>query len=235
MPGKCWRGARPTADFVLSRSEVLGTRARGIRTDPRAGHQARAGPPRSPLPGVILELAMPVQIGEKTHSFSEPTGLLSDCHRRIEMFMGSLEQVAALVEKPLDADARISTETALRYFREAAPKHTADEEDSLFPRLRQMHHPDVDAAIQTLAPLEAEHRRADSLHSEVDRLGRQCLDRRGLSPDEAQRFRQAVAELASIYKEHIRIEDELVFPIAGKILSSTDKAAIAAEMAARRK
>jgi hypothetical protein len=31
---------------------------------------------------------MPVQIGAKTHNFSDPTGLLSDCHRRIEMFLG---------------------------------------------------------------------------------------------------------------------------------------------------
>ena len=30
---------------------------------------------------------MPVQIGAQSHSFSDPTGLLSDCHRRIEMFL----------------------------------------------------------------------------------------------------------------------------------------------------
>jgi hypothetical protein len=33
---------------------------------------------------------MPVQIGAQSHSFSDPTGLLSDCHRRIEMFLGTL-------------------------------------------------------------------------------------------------------------------------------------------------
>ena len=77
---------------------------------------------------------MPVQIGGKTHSFREPTGLLSDCHRRIEMFLGSLVRVAQLVEKPLDADARTAMETSLHYFREAAPKHTADEEESLFQK-----------------------------------------------------------------------------------------------------
>ena len=31
---------------------------------------------------------MPVQIGTETHNFSDPTGLLRDCHRRIEMFLG---------------------------------------------------------------------------------------------------------------------------------------------------
>jgi len=29
---------------------------------------------------------MPVQIGANAHSVSDPTGPLSDCHRRIEMF-----------------------------------------------------------------------------------------------------------------------------------------------------
>lgn len=178
---------------------------------------------------------MPVQIGEKTHSFAEPTGLLSDCHRRIEMFMGSLEQVAAQAERPLDAETRRAAETALRYFREAAPKHTADEEESLFPRLRGIPRADVAEAVQRLAPLEAEHRRADALHAEVDRTGQRFLQRGALSREEAERFRRAVAELSSIYKEHIRIEDDVIFPIAAKVLPVTDKAAIAAEMAARRK
>jgi iron-sulfur cluster repair protein YtfE (RIC family) len=178
---------------------------------------------------------MPVQIGGKTHSFSEPTGLLSDCHRRIEMFLGSLVQVAPRLEKPLDAQTRSAMETALRYFREAAPKHTADEEESLFPRLRRMRNPEVEAALETLDPLERDHRRADSLHAQVDRLGQKCLEAGNLSWEDASEFSQAVRELGSIYKEHIRIEDELVFPVAGKVLSSAEKAAIAAEMAARRK
>lgn len=188
------------------------------------------------MPGLEYpEFSMPVQIGGKTHSFSEPTGLLSDCHRRIEMFLGSLVQVAPLLEKPLDADARTAMETSLRYFREAAPKHTADEEESLFPRLRRMDNPEVEAALGTLDPLERDHRRADSLHAQVNRLGRKCLNAGSLSSEDAREFAQAVAGLSSIYQEHIRIEDELVFPVAGRMLSSSDKAAIAAEMAARRK
>jgi hypothetical protein len=43
---------------------------------------------------------MPVQIGAKGHSFSDPTGLLSDCQRRIEMFLGSLQRVADVIDRP---------------------------------------------------------------------------------------------------------------------------------------
>lgn len=92
---------------------------------------------------------MPVQIGAKAHSFSDPTGLLSDCHRRIEMFLASLQRVGEMIDRPLSDDARTALESALRYFRESAPKHTADEEESLFPRLRQMQDPEIEAALRT--------------------------------------------------------------------------------------
>jgi hemerythrin-like domain-containing protein len=177
---------------------------------------------------------MPVQIGTKAHSFSDPTALLSDCHRRIEMFLGTLEKVGACLEQPLTDDARVALESALRYFREAAPKHTADEEESLFPRLRQARDSEVKKALGTLDALQEEHRRADSLHARVDTLGKLCLHEGPLSRQEAQQFREAVAELASIYEQHIRIEDEVVFPAAARTLSETDKSMIAAEMSMRR-
>jgi hypothetical protein len=42
---------------------------------------------------------MPVQIGAKTQNFTDPTGLLSDCHRRIEMYDADLNRVHAIVTK----------------------------------------------------------------------------------------------------------------------------------------
>lgn len=178
---------------------------------------------------------MPIQIGAKTHTFSDPTALLSDCHRRIEMFLGTLEKVAVSIDLPLGNDARLALEAALRYFREAAPKHTSDEEQSVFPRLRQSGDAEVNSALATLDALEQEHRRADSLHARVDILGKRCLEEGLLSPSEAEEFRNAVSDLASIYKRHICIEDELVFPIAARVLSQADKAIIAREMSARRR
>ena len=177
---------------------------------------------------------MAVQIGAKTHDFSDPTGLLSDCHRRIEMFLRALESVAVLIDHPLSNQARTALESALRYFREAAPKHTADEEESLFPRLRQSMRSDVQSAIQRLEPLEHDHRIAGSLHATVEDLGKKGLAHGSLPADQARLFRECVAKLVSIYQEHIQVEDELVFPVAKRVLSSTDKESIAKEMAARR-
>jgi hemerythrin-like domain-containing protein len=178
---------------------------------------------------------MPVQIGTKTHSFTDPTGLLSDCHRRIEMFMRTLEAVAALIDRPPAEDTVRSLESALRYFGGAAPKHTEDEEVSLFPRLRQMGHQEMDSAFGELEHLEDEHRWSVPLHADVERLGVQYLSMGTLSAVEIENFRAAVTSLAAMYKRHIGIEDGLVFPLAARLLSGAEKSAIAEEMARRRK
>lgn len=150
------------------------------------------------------------------------------------MFLGTLERVADCIDKPLANDTRTALEAALRYFRESAPKHTDDEEQSVFPRLRRCSHAEVETALAALDALEQEHRRADSLHAQVDLLGERCVQEGALSPAQALQFRGAVSELASIYKQHIRIEDEEIFPVTARILSPADKQQIAAEMAARR-
>ena len=178
---------------------------------------------------------MPVQIGAKAHNFTDPTGLLSDCHRRVEMFLGTLEAVANVIDRPATEETRRALESALRYFAEAAPKHTADEEESLFPRLRQIHDPEIESAFSKLEQLENEHRWAAPLHAEVDRLGARYLSTGNLSSTEVDDFRKAVASLASMYKQHIGVEDSLVFPLAARMLSEAEKLLIAEEMAARRK
>lgn len=178
---------------------------------------------------------MPVQIGAPAHSFSDPTGLLSDCHRRIESFLATLEVAADRLDTPLTAETRSALDAALRYFREAAPKHTADEEESLFPRLRQMDHPELGPALENLAVLEKDHRWAESLHDRVDTLGRKYLSQGPLSPSEVGEFREALARLKAMYAEHIRVEDTVVFPAAARLLPESARSAIAGEMAARRR
>jgi hemerythrin-like domain-containing protein len=177
---------------------------------------------------------MPVQIGSKAHNFGDPTGLLSDCHRRIEMFMQVLERVAQTIDSSPEEEVRQSLETALRYFREAAPKHTADEEESLFPRLRTVESPELRAAFQKLDELELDHRWSEPLHLRVDRLGQEYLAKGRLSEAQVAEFRDAVSELSAMYLRHIAVEDKMLFPAAAQALSDADKRMIAEEMAKRR-
>jgi hemerythrin-like domain-containing protein len=181
-------------------------------------------------------IKMPVIIGAKRESdFSNPIGLLGDCHRRIERFLSVLIQVAKQAHgEPLTEEQRSALDAALRYFREAAPKHTADEERSLFPRLRRLNRPDVKAVLARMDSLEQDHQQAQSSHSEIDRLGQLWLANGKLLVDEMARFAALLAELSELYRNHITTEDQELFPVAANALDAAERQAIGHEMAARR-
>ena len=179
---------------------------------------------------------MPIQIGAKRESsFTDPIGLLGDCHRRVERFLAVLVHVTGQAHgEPFTGEQRAAWETALHYFREAAPKHTADEEESLFPRLRAMERSDVKALLARVDGLEQDHVRAAQAHAEIDRLGLDWLANGRLSTEDASRLTALLAQLAELYRAHIAIEDTEVFPLAAEVLSALDRQAIGGEMAIRR-
>jgi len=179
---------------------------------------------------------MPVVIGAKLESdFADPIGLLTDCHRRIERFLSVLAQVGAQAPGgPLTSEQRTALETALRYFREAAPKHTADEEQTLFPRLRSVDRSEVKAVLARVDSLEDDHTQAEKSHAEVDRLGQAWLAAGSLPPNDAARFTVLVAGLADLYLEHIAVEEREIFPLAAAVLGKLQRDAMGGEMAARR-
>ncbi len=168
---------------------------------------------------------MPVQIGQKAESdFTNPLGLLSDCHRRIERFLNVLVRVSEERKGgELRAEEKAALETALTYFRSAAPKHTADEEDSLFPRLRASGR--ADAALECLDKLEGDHQAAARDHGTVDSLGMRWLAEGRLSAAQAAEIGLALTRLSSLYASHIAIEDQELFPLAAKVLAEEELAA----------
>jgi hemerythrin-like domain-containing protein len=179
---------------------------------------------------------MPIKIGGRTdHGFDTPLGLLTDCHRRIEHFLQTLVTIADVRrgERLGDAD-RAALEAALRYFDTAGPRHSADEEDSLFPRLRAVDDPSARAACDAVHRLEADHRRAEQHHEAVAVIGRRWLDEGTLPEAEIGQLRTHLSELQHLYREHIAVEDTQVFPVAGRVLKACDLEAVGREMAARR-
>lgn len=179
---------------------------------------------------------MPITIGAKpAGDFSNPMELLSDCHRRIERFLAVLVSVARQAQGGLMTDdQKQEWERALDYFRNAAPRHTADEEESLFPRLRQVDLPQIRDALAKMQKLEDDHERASEWHEQVDRLGRRWLAESRLGREETERLTEALAQLTELYAHHIVVEDESVFPLAAAVLPPIDKARIGIEMARRR-
>jgi hemerythrin-like domain-containing protein len=177
-----------------------------------------------------------IQIGQKpSPTFQQPLELLSDCHRRVESFLRDLILVAEQARGgELNPQQRTALETALRYFREAAPKHTADEEESLFPRMRELGDGATREALAKIQALEADHQVAKGGHDAVEQLGQQWLASGRLSPDETARLLNNLRELQSIYERHIAVEDNEIFPLAKQVLNSKTLNDVGREMAERR-
>lgn len=182
------------------------------------------------MPRVFVNLGPPRESG-----FDRPLGLLSDCHRRIESFLGDMRRVATERRgQALSPDDQALLAGAVRYFTVAAPRHTADEEESLFPRLRAAEGPRAEHALAELRRLEDDHDRADACHAEANALAERWLSAATLDATDAQRLIELLDTLHGIYRAHIAVEDGTVFPAAGDVLDATQLEAIGREMASRR-
>lgn len=176
---------------------------------------------------------MGIQIGAKPDSgFDDPLGMLKDCHRRIERF---LEILCLVVERSrgrqLTGEEETATEVALHYFQEGAQRHTADEEESLFPRLRSA----SPKAAETITRLELEHQEAGELHDVVENLYQRWIAHHTLSNEETHGLLSATSRLRNLYAHHIQIEETEVFPYAAEALDSLSLAAMGSELKARRR
>jgi hemerythrin-like domain-containing protein len=179
---------------------------------------------------------MAIQIGAPLASdFSNPLGVLSDCHRRVEYFLRLLVIVTEQAHgEPLNAEQRDALEVALRYFAEAAPKHTADEEESLFPLLRASPHAEATEAVALAIALSRDHDKAATQHAAVDALARRWLADGCLKAAPARALAAHLSDLTTMYRHHIAVEDDELLPLARRVLSPTAIVTLGCQMARRR-
>ncbi len=177
---------------------------------------------------------MAIQIGGKPDSgFDDPIGMLIDCHRRIERFLHVLCVVASRARNiALTDDEATAVQSALQYFRVGGLRHTADEEESLFPRLRAE---STAGNLEELGGLESDHRSANDLHLAVDALYLAWIATGRLSPEDEMRLRSSTEQLKHLYEEHIQVEERIVFPRAAEMLNPQAIAAMGQEFHARRR
>ncbi len=177
---------------------------------------------------------MAIQIGAKLDSgFDDPIGMLKDCHRRIEHFLNILCMVAECVgDRSLTGEERSAVKAALQYFHTGGERHTLDEEESLFPRLSRAAGED---GVEVIERLERDHSHAADLHAAVDWMYTSWITDGVLEPVDPQRLLSHTADLRQLYKEHIEIEESIIFPRAAEMLDSQTIAAIGQEFITRRK
>jgi hemerythrin-like domain-containing protein len=163
---------------------------------------------------------MAIQIGAKPDSgFDDPIGMLKDCHRRIETFLGIL---CVVVDRAQGRNLTDEERDAVK---------AADEEESLFPRLRKSNA----KSFEEIDRLENDHHEANDLHGSVERLYSAWIESGGLGLEDAQQLRSQTARLKQLYSDHIQVEETIVFARAIQVLDSHTIAAIGTEFRFRRK
>lgn len=165
--------------------------------------------------------------------FEAPFEMLSACHERVERMLDLLARLRDHVAKNgCDAQAATAAVDVMRYFDLAAPQHHLDEERHVFVAVLALQNDRLDQLVDRL---RQEHLEMDKLWGQV----RQALERVTHS-DALNRAPFGDADQArmdafmAIYKDHIRAEEELVYPEARRSLGAEQLSAMSRDMLRRR-
>jgi hemerythrin-like domain-containing protein len=174
-----------------------------------------------------------IQIGARADAgFDDPIGMLKDCHRRIESFLNILCVVVDRANgRTLTGEETAAIQAALNYFRAGGERHNADEEQSLFQRMRAA---DAAAQLDEIGGLEHDHREAGEMHHRADELYSAWIFEGTLTPEQHRELATATSNLKQIYEHHIELEETVVFPRAARMLEPDAIAAMGQEFRARR-
>ncbi|MHC5212023.1 MAG: hemerythrin domain-containing protein [Planctomycetota bacterium] len=195
--------------------------------------------PHSSTPGHDPSADKPEAAGTCSAGGAQPTGgtcghhasafgILSDCHEHIGERLTVLEDVARQLgaDQTLTDAQRTAVRDVLAFFEKAIPIHSADEEQTLFPRLRER--PPFAGTVGTpMDCMESEHVEHAALRSRLAEA-LEAGDGTGLG--------RAARALAAEYRSHISKEEQILYPMAREVL--TDPALLdvmAEEMRARRR
>ncbi len=189
-------------------------------------------PPTKAGAGVAAGVSLP-GLRSPGVGFEAPFEMLEACHERVERMLDLLTRLRKHVAKNgCDAQAAAAAVDVMRYFDLAAPLHHQDEELHVFPAVLAICNDPLDLLVFRL---RQEHLEMESLWGRV----RLALARVAQKDAPTQvLFSQAeqtdMGEFVAIYKDHIRSEEDLVFPEARRVLNPEQIEAISKEMMRRR-
>jgi hemerythrin-like domain-containing protein len=169
--------------------------------------------------------------------FTKPLEVLFQCHSKIAANLEALRRAgeALRTSDECDFDEVFATvDTVLTHFATAGIKHTQDEEESLFPRMRQYSDSVVSDVFEVIGQLEQQHKRAASIEESLNKMIINLATDETPDKNKLELFCDLSESLYDLYRPHIQMENEYVFPSAGKILTRDELLAVGKEMYQRR-
>ncbi len=168
---------------------------------------------------------------EAKPTLHRPADHLLACHRRIEERLDILERAAFQLPNRRE-EALMAMGNVFRFFESNGTWHTADEEESIFPRLRGRLE---DSEVQLLNALEMEHRQVEVLYADVKDFYMELVTL-PIGPAEAmiEPLQNSIMRLHELYRNHIAAEEATFVPLVRERLDTDQLATISVEMRLRR-
>jgi hemerythrin-like domain-containing protein len=162
--------------------------------------------------------------------WDEPLEMLEACHERIHAQLATLERLGPHLEtKGCDAEAKSAAQAVMRYFDTSGAMHHQDEDQDLFPALRDratgQGRSDITAAIDELM------REHEAMDAQWKRLR---VRLQAVVAGEPRLDSEEVARFAWLYRRHMDREATAVLPFARYTLDEASRAELGKRMAARR-
>ena len=155
--------------------------------------------------------------------------MMERSHRRLEERVVELQRVAEAIVRERADDAELEqVDSVLAFLERSAARHESDEEESLFPRLRQ--HTELVSLMSDLAHEHDQHRHLVA-HLRALRSG---WPPGGPDAGDGAALVMAVSELARAYRAHIEREERELMPLARDRLTADERAQVGLEMERRR-
>ena len=165
--------------------------------------------------------------------FDQPFEMLDACHDRVRRSLDLLRRLRDYLRghgHGCDDSARQAARDVLRYFDIAAPLHHEDEELHVFPPLLAQEH---DAPLVTLVrQLQRDHVRMAERWATARGPLPAMAD--GQLPAFSAEHEAALDGFAECYADHLRHEDDSIYPAARALLDPGAQSAMGQEMARRR-
>jgi hemerythrin-like domain-containing protein/quercetin dioxygenase-like cupin family protein len=151
------------------------------------------------------------------HSFGpEAKGSIAP---QLQSFVEEHEELLQVLDQALGGYKAAAYETADRMIAEELEKHFRYEEDFLFPLLGKY----IGTDVGPIAVMLAEHRTIRNLHGQFH----QYLEQLGQGTQSESEVVEVFEPLEDVLRTHITKEDNVLFPLASRVMSEEDRNEVA--------
>ncbi len=169
-----------------------------------------------------------------SHSAHQPpedaVDLLIGCHQRIRHFTAAAMKLAHAQGATPD-EIRQAAAAVYRYYSVSLPLHEADEEETVRPRLDPVAGERVRHALLAMAD---QHQGIFELVERLMPLLQLLEQNPGALPQVGGEMCSLTTALDEIYRAHMQLEEDVIFPAIREVLPESARAEMLAEMRQRR-